>query len=262
MVDGEKSKDEQRVKQLWHAYVEHDCQNARKELIIHYSPLVKYVVGRMMIYLPPYLDHDDLLSYGTLGLIGTIESFDPNHGVKFSTYAMARIKGAILDAIRSLDWVPRSVREKSKDLSRVFQELEQKQKRPPTDEELAKYMNLSQDQMNDLLSKVAVPQVLSLENMLTGNDEEGRIPQEVAGPEEDNPLQKVEIMDLKDTLAHALNRLKKQEKMVITLYYYEGLTLREIGDVLDLSTARISQLHTRAVLRLRGMLSREKQSLF
>lgn len=253
--------EEQKLKALWKAYQKDGDAEARRKLILHFSYLVKYVAGRIMIYMPPYLEMDDLVSYGTIGLIDAVEGFNPDQGVKFSTYAISRIKGAIYDALRAMDWVPRSVREKMKNISQTMNILQQELQRAPSDEELAAAMGISVEKLTEMLAQVTVPQILSLDNVFQGEEGSDRGSMEVPGPKEDNPLAIVQKRDMKEVLAKAIERLPEQEKMVTVLYYYEGLTLREIGEVLDLSAARISQLHTKGILRLRGMLSRDKQNL-
>jgi len=253
-------KSEEQLNELWRLYREEGDEKARQEIILHYSYLVKYVSGRVMIHLPSYVELDDLISYGTMGLIDAVGGFNHEQGVKFSTYAVARIKGAIYDALRAMDWVPRSVRDKAKMISKAMAELEQENKRVPTDEELAAHLEISVERLEKIFSQITVPQIMSLEGM--GEREgEDRPAVEIPGPPEDNPLYIVQDRDMKRILGQAIERLPEKEKLVIALYYYDGLTLREIGEVLELSTARISQLHTKAVLRLRGMLSREKRSL-
>lgn len=259
MSKGKKNDD---MKPLWAAYKKKGCAHSRQKLINHYASLVKYVVGRVMIYLPPFFESDDLTSYGIIGLIDAVENFDPQQGVKFATYGVLRIKGAIYDALRSQDWVPRSVREKSKKLAACVVDLEQKLKRSPSDSEIAQELQLNKTEYDQLLSQVSIPQVLSLNSLLTGGEKEEMVPQDIPDSAADNPVKIVEKKDLKNLVAKTIDRLNAQEKMVVTLYYYEELTLREIGEVMNLSTARISQIHTSSILRLRGMLSREKQSLF
>jgi len=254
-------KSSRELKELWNHFRENGDDQARREIILYYSYLVKYVAGRVMIYLPPYVELDDLISYGTIGLIDAIEGYDPDHGVKFSTYAVARIKGAIYDALRAMDWVPRSVREKAKKISKAMAELEQQKKRSPTDEELAGFLNISSDQLQQMLNQVAIPQVMSLDKVIGERDRDQPLGIDISGPQEDDPLYIVQQKNMKEVLGGAIERLPEQEQLVVSLYYYEGLTLREIGEVMDLSAARISQLHTKAILRLRGMLSREKKSL-
>lgn len=253
-------KSDQELQEIWQLYRREKDPKARRELILNYSYLVKYVAGRVMIHLPSYVELDDLISYGTMGLIDAVQGFNPEQGVKFSTYAVARIKGAIYDALRAMDWVPRSVREKAKMISKAMAELEQKNKKTPTDEEVAAHLGISQEKLEKILAQVTIPQVMSLDGLRGNDEEEERIPFDIPGPSEDDPLNIVQDKDMKELLGKAIERLPEKEKLVVALYYYDGLTLREIGEVLDLSAARISQLHSKAILRLRGMLGREKSS--
>ncbi len=253
-------KSDEELKDLWDLYRQERDPEARRKLILNYSYLVKYVAGRVMIHLPSYVELDDLVSYGTIGLIDAVQGFNPDHGVKFSTYAVARIRGAIYDALRAMDWVPRSVREKAKMISTAMAELEQEHKRPPSDEELASHLEISQEKLEKILSQVTIPQVMSLEGLGGNGDEEEKPSLEIPGPRDEDPLNIVQDRDMKESLGRAIERLPEKEQLVVSLYYYEGLTLREIGEVLDLSAARISQLHSKAILRLRGMLGRDKSS--
>lgn len=253
-------KSDEELKDLWDLYRQERDPEARRKLILNYSYLVKYVAGRVMIHLPSYVELDDLVSYGTIGLIDAVQGFNPDHGVKFSTYAVARIRGAIYDALRAMDWVPRSVREKAKMISTAMAELEQENKRPPSDEELASHLEISQEKLEKILTQITIPQVMSLEGLGNSGDEEEKPTLEIPGPPDEDPLNIVQDKDMKESLGRAIERLPEKEQLVVSLYYYEGLTLREIGEVLDLSAARISQLHSKAILRLRGMLGRDKSS--
>ncbi len=253
-------KSEEELQEVWQLYRKEKDQKARRELILNYSYLVKYVAGRVMIHLPSYVELDDLISYGTIGLIDAVQGFNPDQGVKFSTYAVARIKGAIYDALRAMDWVPRSVRDKAKMVSQAMAKLEQENKRVPTDDELAAYLGISLEKLEKILNQVTIPQVMSLDGLGGDDNDEERTTLEIPGPKEDDPLNIIQDKDMKEVLGRAIDRLPEKEKYVVALYYNEGLTLREIGEVLDLSAARISQLHSKAILRLRGMLGREKSS--
>lgn len=247
------------LKELWFSYRETGDQWIKKELILNHINLVKYVAGRIMVSLPPYLEMDDLISYGTVGLIDAVEGFNPTLGVKFSTYAIARIKGSIYDALRALDWVPRSVREKAKIIGNAMKHLEQEYKRVPNDDELADYLGITREKLDTMLNQVAVPQILSLDYVVFNDDEGKGI--DIPTPMDEDPLAIIEQIDLKESLAAAIDRLSERERLIVALYYYEGLTLGEIGKVLELSTARISQLHTKAILRLRTFLKKEDATL-
>jgi len=226
-------------------------------LIISYSPLVKYVAGRLSSGLPQTVDTADLVSYGIFGLIDAIEKFDPERGIKFETYAIARIKGAIIDELRAMDWVPRSVRSRARDFEAAYIALENRFKRVPSDNEIAREMGVSAQELRAILTKLSYTSVISFEEMWSAGadhddrmDPFGSIPDETA----DDPVHMLESAELKEILAGAIDRLPDREKTVIALYYYEGLTLKEIGSVLGVTESRVSQMHTKAVLRLRARL--------
>jgi RNA polymerase sigma factor FliA len=242
---------------LWLEFRRTRDQAIRDRLILTYAPLVKFVAGRLGSGLPTHVDENDLVSYGLLGLIGAIERYDPERDVKFETYAMARIKGSIIDELRAMDWVPRSVRAQARDIERAMTALEAKLHRAPTDEELSAKLGISEDELNDSLTAISRSSIAALDEMWTvssGGDQIALIDtiEDTSGPEPQSALAQTE---LKDALAEAIARLPEREKLVITLYYYEELTLREIGDVLGVTESRISQLHTKAILRLKAHLS-------
>ncbi len=256
---------EQEITLLWYKYKNKRDLEAREQLILHYISLVKYLVGRMAIGLKGYLEIDDLISAGVYGLINAVDRFDPDKGIKFETFALARVKGAILDWLRSLNWIPQSVRAKARKLENAFADLEQKLGRPPEEPELAEYLGLDLKSLNQLLHEVTPLTLVSLEECWRSPDldSEGLSPEElIPDPNADDPLAHLEFEEIKQTLADAIEKLPEKEKLVIALYYYEGLTLKEIGQVVGLSESRVSQLHTKAILRLRGRLSRKKKSLF
>ena len=242
---------------LWLEFRRTRDQGIRDRLILTYAPLVKFVAGRLGSGLPTHVDENDLVSYGLLGLIGAIERYDPERDVKFETYAMARIKGSIIDELRAMDWVPRSVRAQARDIERAMTALEAQLHRAPTDEELSAKLGISEDDLNDSLTAISRSSIAALDEMWTvspGGDQISLIDtiEDTSGPEPQSALAQTE---LKDALAEAIARLPEREKLVITLYYYEELTLREIGDVLGVTESRISQLHTKAILRLKAHLS-------
>jgi RNA polymerase sigma factor for flagellar operon FliA len=204
------------------------------------------------------VDEQDLVSYGLLGLIGAIERFDPEREIKFETYAIARIKGAIIDELRSLDWVPRSVRTRAREIERAIAELERTLMRAPTDEEIAAKIGISQDELEGSLTEISRSSMAALDELWTpqggGGDQIALIDtiEDTSGPDPEFSLEQTE---LKEALGEAIARLPEREKLVVTLYYYEELTLREIGEVLGVTESRVSQLHTKAVLRLKARLS-------
>jgi RNA polymerase sigma factor for flagellar operon FliA len=245
------------VAAVWAAFKETRDTQARDSLILNYSPLVKYVAGRLSSNLPQTVDTSDLISYGVFGLIDAIEKFDPSRGIKFETYAIARIKGAIIDELRAMDWVPRSVRARAREIEAAYITLENRLKRVPEDAEVAAEMGISIKELQDILTKLSYTSVMSFEEMWTGNADREDRPNpmsSIADERAEDPVQVFESAEVKEILAGAIERLPEREKVVIALYYYEGLTLKEIGAVLGVTESRVSQLHTKAVLRLRARL--------
>jgi RNA polymerase sigma factor FliA len=246
------------MKDMWREYRRTGDQAIRDRLIINYAPLVKFVAGRLGSGLPAHVDENDLVSYGLLGLISAIERYEPDRDVKFETYAIARIKGSIIDELRALDWVPRSVRSRARDIERAMAKLEAKLHRAPNDEELAKDLGLTEDELNDSLTDISRSSIAALDELWTisstGGDQIALIDtiEDTSGPDPQGALAQTE---LKEALGEAIARLPEREKIVITLYYYEELTLREIGEVLSVTESRVSQLHTKAILRLKARLS-------
>lgn len=244
---------------LWKQYNETKNPVIRERLIIEYSPLVKYVAGRLSIYFGSHVEYDDLVSFGVFGLIDAIDKFDLSKGVKFETYASLRIRGSIIDSIREMDWVPRSLRQKSKDLEKVYFEVENELGHAASDKEIADKLGITVDDLSKLLNEVNVSTMMSLDEFLEQNYEIGIESNNVL--KDGIPENYIEVNELKETLADAINKLPDKEKMVVSLYYYEELTLKEISTIMGVSESRVSQLHTKAILRLRGKLSRLKSSL-
>ncbi len=265
MSNAERALDEPNViphLDLWIRYKEHGDASAREQLIVKYLYLVKILSGKLAIGLPPQVGLDDLESYGVLGLIDAVERFEHRRGMKFETYAPLRIRGAMVDGMRQLDWMPASLRRRGKDLDESLRDLGQKLGRSPSEEELAEYLGLDRDELVLLINQTSITVPLSLDGFWPGSgDHEApqTIGDVVADPDAVDPEASAEWHSVIDSLADALDRLPERERLVISLYYYEGLTLREVADVLDLSAARISQIHSRAVLRLRGYLARRKE---
>ena len=241
---------------LWANYKQTRSRELRDKLIIQYSPLVKYVAGRVGVGLPRNVEQSDLVSFGIFGLIDAIEKFDPERGYKFETYAIARIKGAILDELRSIDWVPRSARSKARSLERAMGKIEAELHRAPTDEEVADEMGISAQQLQTTLSQINFVGVAALDEMLSGGDcgESVSLGDTVAATG-DGPMGVYEVEEMRQILAESINRMPEREKIVLTLYYYEGLTLAEIGRVLGVTESRVCQIHTKAVLQLRSRIS-------
>ncbi len=246
------------LKDLWRRYKGSGDERARERLVVAYSPLVKYVSGRMASGLPAHVEESDLISYGLVGLINAIERFDLDREIKFETYAITRIKGAIIDELRTLDWVPRSVRTRAREIERANTKLEHRLHRAPTDEEMAGELGVSVDEFQEALLQISTSTVAALDELWTMSDASGdqiSLLDTLQDPDAPDPAHLVDAAELKDRVADAIARLPEREKLVIALYYYENLTLREIGEVLGVTESRVSQMHTKAVLRLRSRLS-------
>ena len=242
---------------LWREYRRTRDPKLRDRLVLTYAPLVKFVAGRLGSGLPAHVDDDDLVSYGLLGLMNAIERFDPERDIKFETYAITRIKGSIIDELRAMDWVPRSVRARARDIERAIGDLESRLGRAPTDDEIAGRLGISQDELDESLANISRTSIAALDELWTVSSAGDQVAlidtiEDAHGPRPDAAL---DASELKEAVGEAISRLPEREKLVITLYYYEELTLREIGDVLGVTESRVSQLHTKAILRLKSRLS-------
>jgi len=241
---------------LWQEFKRTGDRGLRDRLILTYAPLVKYVAGRLGSGLPAHVEEGDLVSYGLLGLIGAIERFDPDRDIKFETYAIARIKGSIIDELRSMDWVPRSVRARARDIERAIADLESRLTRAPTDEEIAAKLGITEEEFQDSLLEISRSSIAALDELWTVSSSGDQIAlidtiEDEQGP---NPQSALDETEMREAIAEAISRLPEREKLVVTLYYYEELTLREIGEVLGVTESRVSQLHTKAILRLKARL--------
>jgi RNA polymerase sigma factor for flagellar operon FliA len=228
----------------------------RDELILEHLPQIKYIAQRISTKLPSHVELNDLVSAGILGLLDAIEKFDPNRGVKFKTYAELRIKGAILDSLRNLDWAPRSLRKKSKDLERVYRELEQRLGRPATEKEVCEAMEISLDEFYELVDQIKGLNLGSFQEM-SGKDEEKNsepLVKYVPDAPQLDPFFVFHKSEIQGIMSMAIDTLPKKERLVVSLYYYDELTMKEIGKVLGVNESRVSQLHTKAMLRLRTKL--------
>jgi RNA polymerase sigma factor for flagellar operon FliA len=249
---------EESLRRLWEQYKESGDAGLRERLILHYSPLVKYVAGRVSVGLPPNIEQSDLVSYGVFGLIDAIDKFDIERSIKFETYAITRIRGAIIDELRSIDWVPRSVRYKAREVEKAYARLEADLHRTPTEAEVAAEMGISQSDLQSIFSQVSFVNVVALDELLNVGGEKGdklSLVDTLEDPRAEDPVMAFEGEETKFLLSRAINQLSEREKIVVTLYYYEGLTLAEIGKVLGVTESRICQMHTKAVLQLRGKLA-------
>jgi RNA polymerase sigma factor for flagellar operon FliA len=246
------------TQELWLEYRRSGDQKLRDRLILTYAPLVKYVAGRLGSGLPAHVDEGDLVSYGLLGLIGAIERYDPARDVKFETYAMSRIKGQIIDELRSMDWVPRSVRARARHIERAIAELESRLGRAPTDEEISKKLGITVEELEESLGEIGRSSIAALDELWTvqgGGGDAVALIDTIEDERAPDPQGTLSVTEQKEALAHAIAGLPEREKLVVTLYYYEELTLREIGEVLGVTESRVSQLHTKAILRLKAHLA-------
>ncbi len=248
------------LRELWRRYKEQGDGAARERLVVAYSPMVKFVAGRLGAGLPSHVEDADLISYGLVGLIGAIERFEPERGIKFETFAMTRIRGSIIDELRTLDWVPRSVRARAREIERANMKLEATLQRAPSDEEMAGELGMSVDDFHEALLQISNSTIVALDELWNVSDSTGdsvslldTLPDRGAP----DPQALVDQSELRDRIADAIAALPEREKLVVALYYYENLTLREIGEVLGVTESRVSQLHTKAVLRLRSKLATE-----
>jgi RNA polymerase sigma factor FliA len=246
------------VAELWREYKSDGTREARERLILHYSPLVKFVGGRVAAGLPQNIDQSDLVSYGIFGLIDAIDKFDPGRGFKFETYAISRIKGAIIDELRSIDWVPRSVRAKARSIERAYSKLENELRRSPEEAEVAAELEMTEGELAQVLSQVSFTGLVALDDLLAASGSERGGSTTVGDTIADrnhSPMEAYEVDETKHLLADAINRMPDRERLVLTLYYYEGLTLAEIGDVLGVTESRVCQIHTKSILQLRGRMA-------
>ena len=235
----------------------------RVEQIEKYLPLVKRISGRLLISLPQHVDEDDLIGYGVFGLLDALERFDPVRGVKFETYATLRIRGAIIDGLRTMDWVPHSARQKIKRIQDAFAEVEARHGRPASNEEVAVLLRMEPRDLEAALHQGQMLTLTSLDEVAVGEEGEAYTPRtQLMDPIAQEAFQEVELDEQKKILADAIEKLPEKEKLVVALYYQEDLTLKEIAVIMKLSESRISQLHSQAILRLRGRLSRQKKNLF
>ena len=241
----------------WEVFKQTADGDAREKLILHYAPLVKYVASRVASGLPSSVDQHDLVSYGMFGLIDALEKFEPGRGNKFETYAIPRIKGAIIDELRAMDWVPRSVRFKARELEKAQADLEAMLKRQPTEEELADRLGMNRRELHEMVSQISFVSVLALDEVVSAGSDRGESVAliDTLADKGIDPTWGVESQETRGMLAAAINSLSEREKIVVTLYYFEGLTLAEIGEILGVTESRVCQIHTKAVGGLRGQLS-------
>ena len=252
---------EEAVRRLWVTFKETGDAGVRERLILHYSPLVKFVAGRVGVGLPSNVEQADLVSYGVFGLIDAIEKYDLERAIKFETYAIQRIRGAIIDELRALDWIPRSVRSKAREVEKTYAELEATLHRTPTEPEVAAQMGIPLKDLHHIFSQVSYVNLVALDELMSGGDKGGdgggglSLGDTLEDTSAEDPVMAFEGEETKFLLARAIDQLSEREKIVVTLYYYEGMTLAEIGRVLGVTESRICQMHSKAVLQLRTKLA-------
>jgi RNA polymerase sigma factor for flagellar operon FliA len=254
-VEARAAADRKVLGELWASLRATGDHHYRDQLLVHYSSLVKYVAGRISVGLPHTIDQADLVSYGMFGLIDAISKFDTDRNIKFETYAITRIKGAIIDELRSIDWVPRSVRAKARAVENAYANLESQLLRTPTDGEVAAEMEISEEDLQSIFAQTSYVGIVALDDVLSGSNGErgeGTTLGDTLADRHEGPSAAYEVEEMKQVLATAINRLGDREKLVLTLYYYESLTLAEIGQVLGVTESRVCQIHTKAILQLRG----------
>lgn len=239
--------DEQELADLWRKYKIDKDLETRNKIIVHYGMLVKLVVNRLGIKYKDYIDDDDLISYGVLGLMDAVEKYDITRGVKFETYASLRIRGAIIDQIRKQDWIPRNLRKKSKQIEEALFVLENQLGRPPKEEELAEYLSMSSNELYKAMHQLHISAILSFEEQVVESGRRVELPDK----DQKTPEEHVLMGELKELLAKAIDSLKEKEQKIVSLYYFDELTFKEIGLVLGISESRVSQLHTRALMKLK-----------
>lgn len=249
--------------ELWIQYKKNRDPQIRDSFIKQYSPLVKYVAGKVAANMPQSVEFDDLVGFGVFGLIDAIDKFDPEKNVKFKTYAVTRIRGSIFDELRSIDWVPRSVRQKSREIEDAISDTEAKLGRPASDAEIAATMGISEEEFSKTLVKVSGTSILSLSDVWYAADDTDKITigDSIESPQSMNPDAIIEREEIKRVIVQAIQELPEKEKKVLVLYYYEDLTLKEIGKVLEVTESRISQLHTKAIMRLRTKLTNLRKGI-
>lgn len=246
--------------ELWQRCRDLNCQDARQSLVHKFARIVKYVAGRMAIGLPHYVEFNDLVSAGLLGLIQAIDHFDHRRGVKFETYAIPRIRGAILDELRSQDWFPRSLRRKAKQIEEAYARLEIRLGRPATDKELAKSLGIDVAELDGLLGEVAVATIMSLDAEASPeeSDQTTSLGEFLADPRAEDMESSLAAQEMRELIAARMAELPEKEQLVLVLYYYEELTLKEIGEILDVTESRVCQIHTKAIMRLRAKIDRHE----
>jgi RNA polymerase sigma factor for flagellar operon FliA len=255
---------EQKIEEeLWVEYRRNKDPKIRESFIKQYAPLVKYVAGKVAVGMPHSVEFDDLVGFGFFGLLDAIERFDPEKNVKFKTYAVPRIKGAIFDELRSIDWVPRSVRQKTKEVEETIGALEAQLGRSATDQEIAVALRMDENEFLKTMMRISSTSILSLNDVWFSGDENDKVSigDSIESPVSLNPDVIVEKSEIRQVIINSINELPDKEKKILVLYYYEDLTLKEIGQVMGITESRVSQLHTKAILRLRSKLTNVRKGI-
>lgn len=250
-----------KIEKLWEKYSTTKDKQIKDQLIVNYIPLVKYVAGKVSIQVGQYVEFDDLVSSGIFGLIDAIDKYDYRAGNKFETYATLRIRGSMIDAIRKLDWIPRSIRQKNKKIEIAYRKLEQELNREPTDEELARELEISVKELEEEMRKANVSALVSLDEE-RGDDGHSTLYDASSNNLDATPEDEYSKKELKEMLVEALDTLNEKEKIVISLYYFDDLTLKEIAKVLEVTDSRVSQIHSKALFKLQNKLGKYKEILF
>jgi RNA polymerase sigma factor for flagellar operon FliA len=255
--------DEKLEERLWQEYRRTKNQDIRETFVIQYSPLVKFVAGKVAVGMPHNVEFDDLVGFGSIGLLDAIDKYDPERGVKFKTYAVTRIRGAIFDELRQIDWVPRSVRKKAKELEETIASLESQMGRTATDQEIASSMGLNEEEYSKTVMKISTASIVSLNEVWSGMDENEKnsIGDTIESPISLHPDVIVEKDEIRRVIIDAIQELPEKEKQILILYWYEDLTLKEIGEVMKVTESRVSQLHSKAMLRLRAKLTNVRKGI-
>jgi RNA polymerase sigma factor for flagellar operon FliA len=255
--------DEKVEERLWVEYRRTKDQKIRETFVIQYSPLVKFVAGKVAVGMPHNVEFDDLVGFGSIGLLDAIDKYDPERGVKFKTYAVTRIRGAIFDELRQIDWVPRSVRKKAKELEETVANLESQMGRTATDQEIASSMGLDDEEYSKTVMKISATSIVSLNEVWSGVDENEKnsIGDTIESPISLHPDVMVEKEEIRRVIIDAIRELPEKEKQILVLYWYEDLTLKEIGEVMKVTESRVSQLHSKAMLHLRAKLTNVRKGI-
>jgi RNA polymerase sigma factor for flagellar operon FliA len=257
------SLEEKTEEEFWQTYRQNKDPKIREMFIKQYAPLVKYVAGKVAVGMPHNVEFDDLVGFGVFGLLDAIDKFDPEKNVKFKTYAVTRIRGAIFDELRTIDWVPRSVRQKTREVEEAIGALEAQLGRTATDQEIANSLGLDEKEFIKTMMKISGTTMLSLNDVWFSGDENDKVSigDSIESPASLNPDVIIEKDEIRRVIVEAIEELPDKEKKILVLYYYEDLTLKEIGEVLEVTESRVSQLHTKAILRLRAKLTNIRKGI-